>query len=367
VTKSYLKAIPKNVGENCMRSLRQDMRQLVALFVALTPGIVVFGLPTQSQAQTTISGVTVQVGPSRTIQIWSDATLSAGQTLVLAQNPPTGISTPPFNFDTSDVDGCPTATVSGTATSSGSSTTFGPFTDTNKVLTPLGCPTDTSHNEAQNYSAPIGTFISDGLQITVQLGYADNDHSDACGSDILPPAGSTTCFPSPFQTATIFQGSAQTQAGACLQGTNPCYDSGVILFKAEAISTNACPLTQGFWKNHFPGSWPSLVIANGLMIGSMTYTADQLEANLERKPAGGNALVILSHQLIAAKLNILNGSDPTPIAATITAADTAIGNLNINTDSVHSSTDLGTLMTDLSNTLDSYNSSSLTPTCTGPK
>ncbi|MBI4641609.1 MAG: hypothetical protein HY731_12995 [Candidatus Tectomicrobia bacterium] len=35
----------------------------------------------------------------------------------------------------------------------------------------------------------------------------------------------------------------------------------------------------------------------------------------------GNASVILAYQLIAAKLNIANGSDPTPVTATITAAD----------------------------------------------
>jgi hypothetical protein len=147
----------------------------------------------------------------------------------------------------------------------------------------------------------------------------------------------------------------------------PCYDSGVILFKATPIPANECPLTQGFWKNHFPGSWPSSVIANGLKIGSKTYTADQLETNLQKPPKGGNALLILSHQLIAAILNILNGSDPTPIAATITQADAAIDGLDINNDVVQAGSSLGQQMTALADTLDSFNSSNLTPTCTGPK
>src|SRR5262249_25965364 len=96
----------QKLGENCMRTLRKDMRHLVAVVVALTPGIVVFGLPTQSQAQsTTISGVTVQLGGT-TFSLWSPQAISAGQTLVLAQNPPAN-PTPPFNFDTSDVAGCP--------------------------------------------------------------------------------------------------------------------------------------------------------------------------------------------------------------------------------------------------------------------
>jgi len=354
-----------------MRTLRQDMRQLVALFVALTPGIVFFGMPTESQAQsTTISGVTVHIH-GKTFQLWSPQAISAGQTLVLAQNPKPGST--PFNFDTSDLAGsiCAFAPiVSGTATSFlGSSTPFA-FSDSTKVLDPHGCvPINPTFNEAQNYTQ-IGQFNSVGLRITVFVGYADDAHADACGSDV--PNGSPSCFPSPFDgAATFFQGSAQgSPSHPCDHpeiGGATCYDSGVILFKATLIPANACPLTQGFWKNHFPGSWPSSVIANGLKIGSKTYTADQLETNLQTPPKGGNALLVLSHQLIAAKLNILNGSNPTPIAATITQADAAIDGLDINNHFVHAGSSLGQQMTALADTLDSFNSSNLTPTCTGPQ
>src|SRR5215471_15439672 len=102
-------------------------RHLKALFVALTPGIVFFGMPTESQAQsTTISGVTVTID-GRVFSLWSPQAISPGQTLVLAQNPNnTGT---PFNFDTSDVapgsTTCVAATVSGTARSFlGDSTNF---------------------------------------------------------------------------------------------------------------------------------------------------------------------------------------------------------------------------------------------------
>ena len=77
--------------------------------------------------------------------------------------------------------------------------------------------------------------------------------------------------------------------------------------------------------------------------------------------------MILSHQLIAAKLNILNGSNPAPIAATITAADALIDGLNINSDFIASGSSLGQQMTALADTLDSFNSSNLTPNCTGPQ
>jgi hypothetical protein len=44
-------------------------------------------------------------------------------------------------------------------------------------------------------------------------------------------------------------------------------------------------------------------------------------------PAQGNGLVTLVHQLIAAKLNIANGADPSAVQQTITDADNMIGAL----------------------------------------
>jgi len=86
---------------------------------------------------------------------------------------------------------------------------------------------------------------------------------------------------------------------------------------------NDCTLTQGFWKNH-PDAWP----VSSLTLGSVTYTQAQLLAILTQ-PVKGNGLVSLAHQLIAAKLNIANGADPTGIAATIAAADAMIGGLYV--------------------------------------
>jgi hypothetical protein len=42
-------------------------------------------------------------------------------------------------------------------------------------------------------------------------------------------------------------------------------------------------------------------------------------------PAQGNGLVILAHQLIAAKLNIANGADPSAVQQAVTDADNMIG------------------------------------------
>lgn len=94
----------------------------------------------------------------------------------------------------------------------------------------------------------------------------------------------------------------------------------------------ACTLTQGFWKTH-PCDWcgfnpgdngtadPNSQCAltgnpdqqcacdpnQTLTIGCTGYTQCQLLCALDR-PGQGNALVILAHQLIAAKLNLCNGT-----------------------------------------------------------
>jgi hypothetical protein len=58
----------------------------------------------------------------------------------------------------------------------------------------------------------------------------------------------------------------------------------------------------------------------------MTYQAAELMAILD-DPARGNGLVILVHQLIASKLNIANGADPSAVQQALTNADNMIGAL----------------------------------------
>jgi hypothetical protein len=79
--------------------------------------------------------------------------------------------------------------------------------------------------------------------------------------------------------------------------------------------------TQGFWKNH-SDVWP----LQSLTLGAVSYSESQLLQILNH-PAQGNGLVILAHQLIAAKLNIANGADPTLVQQTVIDADSMIGGL----------------------------------------
>src|SRR5688500_6338476 len=103
-------------------------------------------------------------------------------------------------------------------------------------------------------------------------------------------------------------------------GVDPSAFSETMVVSSSGLAQN-CTFTIGYWKNH-EEEWP----ATSLMLGSVSYTAAELLAILNQ-PAGGNKLIILAHQLIAAKLNLLNGADPSAAAATIAAADGLIGSL----------------------------------------
>ncbi len=96
-------------------------------------------------------------------------------------------------------------------------------------------------------------------------------------------------------------------------------------------SGDSCTFTQGYWKTHGPDGcrtgnnedeWP----VASLTLGTVAYTDLELCTILNR-PAQGNGLIALAHQLIAAKLNVANGADPTDVATAITDADALIGGL----------------------------------------
>lgn len=95
------------------------------------------------------------------------------------------------------------------------------------------------------------------------------------------------------------------------------------VFTGTTPHTLNCTYTQGFWKTH-PEAWP----VGSLMLGSVVYTQAQLLL-IFNQPAAGNGLISLAHQLIAAKLNLAQGADPTAINPTIGATDALISGLVI--------------------------------------
>jgi hypothetical protein len=135
----------------------------------------------------------------------------------------------------------------------------------------------------------------------------------------------------------------------------------VVAGAARANVTTTCqPLTQGYWKNH-TSVWapPKLT---GLTLGTTFYTDTQL-LTIFNTPPRGDASIILADQLIAALLNIqIIGTDPTPISATITDANTLLGAGPI-PEHVASSSSLGQQMVSDANILNTFNNGLTTTAC----
>lgn len=122
---------------------------------------------------------------------------------------------------------------------------------------------------------------------------------------------------------------------------------------STTTSSTNCTYTQGYWKNH-ENAWP----VGSLVLGSVPYTAAELLLILDQEVVG-NGLVSLAHQLIAAKLNIANGADPTAASAAIAAADALIGSLVV--PPVGAGFLDPSLTSALTQTLDDYNNGVIGP------
>ena len=178
----------------------------------------------------------------------------------------------------------------------------------------------------------------------VQRAYLDGAPWGSVVARMTPPSG----------LATIILG----DAFGGLHGRYSYDDVSFTLFDCESVPARACPLTQGFWKTH-PAKWP----VDNMVLGAETYSKTELLALL-KAPSKGDASLILAHQLIAAKLNIANGSDPEPVRGAITDADGLLGEYTGKLPyGVKPSSPAGRNMTAIAGILDDYNNGRLTPGC----
>ena len=129
--------------------------------------------------------------------------------------------------------------------------------------------------------------------------------------------------------------------------------------------TGQCSFPQGYWKNN-SGLWP----IESLILGDEVYTKTESLVILNTPAGNGkksDASLILAYQLIAAKLNIANGVNPTPLGTAITDADALLapysGKLPYK---VVSQTSIGQSMVSLALLLESFNKGLLTPGCAPP-
>jgi hypothetical protein len=134
------------------------------------------------------------------------------------------------------------------------------------------------------------------------------------------------------------------------------------MLAAPIASAHTCPLSQGYWKNH-DSAWR----VSSVTLGSVSYSHAQLSTILNTAPAG-DASIILAHQLIAAKLNVANGSAffppaiQTVINQAIAMGDSLLGANNLLNPaySVDPSSPTGQLMVGAANVLNNFNTGVLT-------
>lgn len=121
-----------------------------------------------------------------------------------------------------------------------------------------------------------------------------------------------------------------------------------------------CTYQQSFWSNSIQGELllrflmqpPDTMIA-----GLNKYKLSEVNRILD-EPVASNALLTLSHQLITAKINIMNGANANAIAATVANADAAIGALALppfSTNYIDSSTKPGINFLYLATQLERFN------------
>jgi len=169
------------------------------------------------------------------------------------------------------------------------------------------------------------------------LAWAENPDVAACSIADDPGGDILTCNVGNLAVGASFSVTVQatTDPAVCdytLSNSAILFVNGIARKQASAsISvackpSDGCTFTFGFWKTHYPEAWPAEVLANGLALGSVTYTAAQLE-DIFNEPPAGNGLISLAHQLIGAKINIASGADASSIQSSIDAADALIGGL----------------------------------------
>ena len=125
-------------------------------------------------------------------------------------------------------------------------------------------------------------------------------------------------------------------------------------FEVQTLPT--CPQPKGYWKNN-PNLWPASALP--MKLGNPTYSKTELVNILKMAVGTGpkaDTSLILADQLIAAKLNIANGSDPTPIESTIMHADSLFSAFGGNKlpYKVRTNSPNGKMMVSDANTLNSY-------------
>jgi hypothetical protein len=111
--------------------------------------------------------------------------------------------------------------------------------------------------------------------------------------------------------------------------------------------------TQGYWKNHL-SAWP----LDPITVGGVSYSATTAN-NLLSRPPKGDQTWSMFRQLVAAILNVANGTDPSCIQSTIDAGNAWLATYPLGSGVKASSPAWGDVGEDIHGTLDAYNNGQL--------
>lgn len=188
--------------------------------------------------------------------------------------------------------------------------TFALFNDPDPTVQPAGGPGD-----AQTLAASQTVTLPSGGSQTICLTVAAGKcyQADSLLGSAPPTVGGSTAINAPFQ----FTSDYLTYTRFCVPAT------------LTPPPTGTC-FTQGYYKNH-PSAVSSLLASQGgvLQVGGVSYTTSELIAILQTPPQGGESRLILVHQLITAKLNVLGGCTATGIPQLIAQGDALLSGVNL--------------------------------------
>jgi hypothetical protein len=234
-----------------------------------------------------------------------------------------------------------------TTSTSSSTTTTRPPTTTTSTSTTTTRPTTTTTSTSTTTTRPTTTTTSTSSSTTTTRPPTTTTSTSSSTTTTRPTTTTTT---QPATTTTTTTTSSTTTAPSTTTTSSSTTTS---------IPGGTCPVRQGFWEKH-PSAWP----VTTLVLGSQTYTQSELLAVLRARRSSADASLLLARQLIAAKLNVANGSDPTTIGTTVADADRLLATLGGRLPyGVPPSSALGRSMISDRDVLDRYNAGRDTPTC----
>lgn len=158
---------------------------------------------------------------------------------------------------------------------------------------------------------------SANVSVTVECPPSPSPTATRTPKPTATPRPSATATPRPSATATPRPSATVTPRPSPTATPTP---TPTATPPQPPVGTTNCTLTIGYWKNHASVTALYLPQRLGNDIVSGTSTA----VNILKKEDSSNGLEKLKAQLLAAKLSIARGADPSEISSTVAQADTQI-------------------------------------------